>query len=302
MWEVYGPILERLGHRVQLLDIWDSADRERALTGEFDAFVWWAKHTPAIKRLARRLIYYFSQERRMPTFPSWRAYWHYDDKVAQYLLFRQRGIATPRTFIFFNRKDALGFVRRTELPIVYKCAHGAGSSNVGILTNRASAMRYVRRAFGRGVRTFFAGERQRGYVLLQEFLPGNSGDYRLVCYGDTLVCGFFRHNRPNAPLASGSGEFSTPQLPPGLLDFVVDAQRKLGYGVMSYDVLRERSGGWALTEMSVLFGDLRQTVYDTALVYQRDEASGQWVYQGATDDRHERLLRSVLAEWGFACG
>jgi glutathione synthase/RimK-type ligase-like ATP-grasp enzyme len=301
-WEHYGPILEGFGQRVRLIDMWKYSERESALDGGFDALIWRAKHTPTIKRLARRLIYYFNQDMGIPTFPSWRSYWHYDDKIAQHFLFTRRGVAAPRTFVFFDRNEAEEFVRRTEFPIVYKCAHGAGGANVGILTNRAGADRYVRKAFGRGLRTFFKSERQRGYVLLQEFLPGNPGDYRVVCYGDSRACGFFRRNRVEVPLASGSGEFATPDLPADLLDFVGDAQRRLGESVMSYDVLKDRTGAWVVAEVSVIFGDLTHVIYDRAPVYQRDAATGEWSRVEDAGSQHERLVRFLLQRWGFIDG
>jgi glutathione synthase/RimK-type ligase-like ATP-grasp enzyme len=301
-WERYGPILEDLGQQVRLIDVWRHSELESALDGGFDALIWRAKHTPTIKRLARKLIYYFNEGMGIPTFPSWPAYWHYDDKVAQYFLFRQRGVPTPRTFAFFGRHEAADFVRRAALPIVYKCAHGAGSANVGLLTSRAGAASYVRKAFGRGLRTFFRSERQRGYVLLQEFLPGNPGDYRLVCYGDSLVCGFFRHNRPGVPLASGSGEFSTPDLPTDLLDLVAGVQRRLGNTIMSYDVLKDRTGAWVVVEMSVIFGDLTHAIYDTAPVYAKDVITGSWSRLEGSGDQHERLLRFLLRQWEFIDG
>ncbi len=297
-WQCYAPILERHGHRVQLVDIWKRSERERTLGASFDAFLWHAKHTPQIKRLARRLIYYFDREVGIPTFPSWRSYWHYDDKVAQYLLFKRKGVPTPRTFVFFDRDDALQFTRRADYPLVYKSAHGAGSANVGILAGKGAAATYVKKAFGRGVRTFFRSERQTGYVMFQEFLPGNPGDYRLVCYGDSLICGFFRLNRAGKPFASGSGEFSTPDLPSDLLEFAADAQGKFGYDVMSYDILKS-SSGWVVAEMSVVFGDLTHTIYNEAAGYQRDPVTGSWNRLHDAGDRHERLIRFVLRAWGF---
>jgi hypothetical protein len=163
-------------------------------------------------------------------------------------------------------------------------------------------MRYIRKAFGKGVRTFFRHHPQRGYVYLQEYLPGNPGDYRILCHGTDLVSGFFRRNREGAPLASGSGVFETPELPDSLLDFVSGVHQRLGEQVMSYDVLRDRAGAWVITEMSVIYGDLSHVIYDQIVPYKRDRARGEWVREAGAGDRHDRLVRLLLTHWGSLDG
>src|SRR5262249_26757951 len=120
---------------------------------------------------------------------------------------------------------------------------GAGSQNVRLVRNRHEAEAVCRQAFGVGfpaapgylddartrlrhiggwkefcqklkrvpesvvstIRYKRYGPRQRGYVLFQEFMPGNDYDTRVTIIGNRAF-GAVRHNRPNDFRASGSGD------------------------------------------------------------------------------------------------
>lgn len=295
-WSHYRKEFEKYGFQVRLFDIWQRADQERLLSGSFDAFVWRAKHNPRIKRLARRFLYFFDRQIGLPCYPEWNAYWHYDDKIAQAMILKKYDIKHPDTHIFFEIQDALNFIRDAQFPLVYKCAHGAGSANVGLLKNERQARAYIKKVFTRGVKTFFKNEIQRDYVYLQEFLPGNRGDYKIICYGDHTIHGFFRENRADCPMASGSGKAEIHDLDNSLLHFVSDINRKLGFNVMSYDLLKDGQGQWAVSEFGIIFGDLTNKTYDqTPIYYRRDQ---QWEKQEMHDNQIERLVRYLLkTQW-----
>lgn len=296
-WEIYENILKNYGVEVQLVDIFSQRDQTNLLSNSFDAFIWRAKHTPHIRDLARRWLYFFDIECGIRTFPSWRAFWHYDDKIAQYYLLKKHSVSTPDTFLFFNKEEALEFARHCEYPMVYKCAHGAGSANVGLLRTKKEAVKYIKRVFDRGMNTYFKSEIQRNYVYFQEFLAGNKGDYRMVCFGDNRISGFFRENRAESPFASGSGQFDIGELPKNLLDFAANTHKRLNYALMSYDILKD-SKTYVVTEMSVIYGDLTHDVYDKALIYERNP-NDEWSNFPTPESRHERFIKFLLREWNW---
>ncbi len=296
-WQVYQNILQRYGLQTVLLDVYLKDERDRLLEEPFDAFIWRARHTPISRNLARRLLYLTDVELKIPTFPSWRAFWHYDDKIAQYFVFKKLNIRVPQTYLFFNKKEAFEFCDRASYPLIYKSASGASSSNVGLLKNKWQAKFYVWRAFERGIKTYFRADLQKDYVMFQEFLPNNEGDYRLVCLGNT-ISGFFRYNREKTPLASGSGKFDCKELPVDLLDYVYEIHKRSGYFVMSYDLIKNQKDEWVVTEMSVIYGGLDYDIYDKAPVYQRDE-KGQWRQIKPKLNRHERFIQLLLQNWDF---
>jgi len=259
-WTVYKEELEHYNVKVDLFDIWQKSEQDRLLSRHYDAFIWRAKHNPDIKNLAKRFIYLFDKVLHIPTYPSWDSYWHYDDKIAQHYLFQKLEVPTVPTHLFYNKAEALEFCRKAEYPMIYKCAHGAGSSNVGLLKNTKHAKNYINKAFGKGIKTYFKSEVQKGYVYFQDFLPDNEGDYRIVC-DSRLAYGFFRRNRKNEPFASGTADKEYNELPENVLNVAFDTHNRMGFDIMSYDLLRNRSNEWVITEISAVFGDLNLMKY-----------------------------------------
>lgn len=297
-WPHYKAEFEKHGFRVTLYDIRRHEEQQRLLADPIDAFIWRAKHTPKVKRLARRFLYFYDRQIGIPTYPDWNAYWHYDDKIAQSYLMQKYDIASPETFISFDEDDALAWAGNAEYPLIYKYPHGSGSSNVGLLDNKKQAGQYIKKIFRKGVKTFFKDERQKGFVYLQQFIPGNEGDFKIVCYGDHTIMGLFRYNMEDRPMASSSNNYEVRDLPVDLLEFISGVNRKMGYHVMSYDVLQFPDGRWCITELSVIFGDLNYKIYEQLPIYYKRK--GTWQKEEMKDNRVERIVRLLLKEvWGW---
>lgn len=300
LWTIWAPIFEKKGYDVVSLDIYFKPDQDKLLHEKWDAFIWRAKHDPKSRDLAKKIISLFDKKFEIKTFPSFDDYWHYDDKVAQSFLFKKLNISTPKTFVFYNMEESLDFItNKTEYPIVYKASTGAGSSNVGLLKNKLQAKRYIKKVFGKGIKTFFKEDLQRGYVYFQEYLKNNDGDYRIVCYSNKRISGFYRHNRDNAKFASGSGNFNFTPLPEDLLDFTYKVHQKLGSKpVMSYDILKDNSNNWVITEISVVFGDINiWDVYRKAPTYKIE--NNKFKRLDENDKDHEYFINLLLKEWGW---
>ncbi len=127
----------------------------------------------------------------------------YDDKVAQAEKFAPW---MPPTWVFTDSADAVRFARaRDTWPLISKTSEGAGSHNVRVLANRNAALRECALVFeGQGITTRY-GQKQKGYVLWQHFCEGNDGDVRVVKVGRQRLI-LRRGNRPDRPMASGSGK------------------------------------------------------------------------------------------------
>lgn len=284
----YEKELKKHHINLDLIDIWSKPEQDRLLSNHYDAFIWRAKHNPQIKNLARRYIYLFDQVVKVPTYPGWRSYWHYDDKISQYYLFQTHQIPTIPTYIFFRRDEAMEFVEHADYPLIYKCPHGAGSSNVGLLKSRHQARRYVNKIFGRGVRTYFKSEIQRGYVYLQDFLPGNEGDYRIYCFSNVLAFGIFRRNRKDDPFASGSDLIEYIDIPEQILDVAMNANQKMEFDIMSYDLLLNRDNQWVISEISCIFRD-RKIKYNYYL-----KQDNHWQKRQMQDSISEMAISHIL--------
>jgi biotin carboxylase len=236
----------------------------------------------------------------MKIFPALNDYWHYDDKMAQSFIFQKLEIPTPKTFVFYNKLEALNFIKTLQdFPIIYKASSGAGSSNVGLLNNKWKAKRYIKKAFGKGIETFFKEDLQRHYVYFQEFLKNNEGDFRIVCYGKDRMFGFFRRNKPSQKFASGSGIIDYGNIPEDILLLVYNTHKKLNYPtVMSYDILKDNEGRWVIGEMSVIFGDLKsKVIYEKSPHYLYSDNKFEKIEN--PDDIQMFFIKSLLNEWGW---
>lgn len=132
----------------------------------------------------------------------------YDDKVAQYWRYMH---FMPQTWYFENRDAALAFAR--EWPegewIVSKAAVGASSKNVRVIKTRRDLIEHVKLCFGKGIEVdhcagggkegVTAKSKQRGYLLLQAFIPHDK-TWRVNAIGRGRA-GFKRYNHPGGHTA-----------------------------------------------------------------------------------------------------
>jgi glutathione synthase/RimK-type ligase-like ATP-grasp enzyme len=299
-WTIYGPELEKRGAKVVYLDVFKSAELSRLLEEDWDGFIWRAKHDPFIRTLAKRLIYLFDAELGIKTFPSWNSYWHYDDKVAQAFLLKKHGINTPKNYVFYDKEEALDFAARCEYPIVFKSAHGSGSANVWLVKNKSQAVKLIKRAFGKGIKTFFKEDLLRKYVYFQEFLKDNAYDYRAVCYADERIASFKRIANKDG-FASGSGVYDFDEPPKDLLEFVKSAHEKLGNPLtMAYDVMKDNSGNWAVTEISSVFADLNSWSGDSPTPTYAIEKDGSFRKIERKENDHLYFVDLLARKWGLS--
>jgi len=174
-------------------------------------------------------------------FPDYPTAWHFDDKLAQKYLFEAIGAPVAPTWVFYSKQEALDWVAGSSFPKVFKMRNGSGSDNVRLVRSRKEAIRLVKKAFGSGFKQYTAWSnlkermrkyrlgkttrlkvikgiirfvyptryvrvtgREKGYILFQEFIPGNDSDIRIIVVGDKAFA-IKRLVRENDFRASGSG-------------------------------------------------------------------------------------------------
>lgn len=246
-------------------------------------------------------------------FPDFKTYWHFDDKIAQKYVFESLDIPTASMHVFYDKIEANNWLDKTEFPLVFKLRGGAGSSNVFLLRNRKEASRYLNRMFAKGLkpvrsvfndfknkmhrhadkkdwvatfRRFFSTQknifiansripREKGYFLVQDFLPGNDFDTRVTVIGEKAIA-FRRFNRPNDFKASGSGriEYSSDEIDRNAVALAFESIKKLGAQSMAFDIIYTTDGKPVILEMSYSY--LSEPVYkaggywDSSLIFHND--------------------------------
>ena len=274
--------LPELGHEARVVDASKPEFFEEVAA--CDGFMWTILQAVHSRHFGRRVLAALEHGMGMPVFPSWETIWHFDDKIGQYYLLRAAGLPTPETWVFWHRNDAIEFCRTARYPMVIKLAAGIMSRNVQLLHNFEEALYWIDRMFGAGLvalqkpkiegvrgavdrarsaaRLLAKGfspdpgrmaEVQRGYLLLQEFLPGNEFDTRATVIGNRAFA-FRRHNRPGDFRASGSGriDWDFTQIDPRMIRLAFKAQRRLQAQSLAVDGMY-RNGEPTLGEISYIY-------------------------------------------------
>lgn len=253
-----------------------------------DVFLWHHHHIDAKDVIFAKQLLFAAQQTGTRVFPDFNTGWHFDDKLGQkYLL---EGISAPlaTTDVFYDAETALRWVRFVEFPKVFKLRGGAGSTHVKLIRSRREASNVVRRAFGRGFpaydrwgdlkenwRRYRFGNAtmfsllksmrrlvkstkhsrtvgpERGYVLFQEFLPGNTHDTRVIVIGMRAFA-IKRLVREADFRASGSGRilYGKHEIDERCISIAFETTEKLRAQCVAYDFVTDLQGNPRIVEIN----------------------------------------------------
>jgi len=210
-------------------------------------------------------------------FPNSMMLWLYDDKIRETFFLRQHGYPAPRTWVFFDAKEARNFAAQASYPMVAKSHCGAGSGGVQLMHSPEQALRLLDRIFrkpslfselmenyyyiprmAKGDMVTELAYRYRDawprYAYFQEFLHLER-DWRITTLGRDLVSVFTRKNRPDDFRASGSGiweKVAAADVPAEACDLALKISNTHGFTSMTYDFMREKDH-WVIGEISYAF-------------------------------------------------
>lgn len=207
-------------------------------------FNWW--HHDVKAALFMRQLTYSIELKGISVFPDSNTSWHYDDKVGQKYLLEAVNAPLIPSYVFYDQKTALEWVKNTSFPKVFKLRGGAGAMNVKLVKSEKQARNLIAKAFSSGfsvnnrialfkdrilklkqkfnianLQGLFKGlarlfvptaqekmqPKEKGYVYFQEFIPNNDCDIRIIVIGDKAF-GIKRFVREGDFRASGSGNLS----------------------------------------------------------------------------------------------
>lgn len=206
-----------------------------------NALMWHFHHEDYRDALFAKQLLFAVELSGKKVFPDIRTCWHFDDKVAQKYLLESIDAPFVPSYVFYNKTDALKWIKSATFPKVFKLRGGGASRNVKLVDTRRYAERLVNIAFGRGFsqsdrigylkekwrqyvdlkkdfsvvikafgRLFIPNEfnrmyhKEKGYVFFQDFIPNNQFDIRVIVI-DKKAFALKRMVRKNDFRASGSG-------------------------------------------------------------------------------------------------
>ncbi len=194
-----------------------------------------------------------------------------------------RKLPHARTYIFYNKAEALHFLySHNSYPMVGKTNIGASGSGVKILKTQNEVAGYIEDAFGKGIYTRTGpkfrkgtllsklkrivqsgghiGSRmqlyrqmrtspQKGYVILQEYIP-HEFEWRCVRIGDS----YFAHKKvARNNMSSGTLLKDYSEVPLKLLNFIRDISEKNSLNSVAVDVF-EHNNQYLINEIQCIFG------------------------------------------------
>ena len=304
---------EEKGISYKVVNAYDSDIIEQVR--DCDAFMWHHHHANYKDALFAKQLLYSLQIAGKKVFPDFNTGWHFDDKVGQKYLLEAIDAPLVPSFVFYSKKEALSWIKKTTFPKVFKLRGGAGASNVKLVKTPKEAVKIVNKAFGSGFSQFdrwgylkerfnkwrkgrnsFIGvmkgigrlfvptsyakmhSKEKGYVYFQEFIPGNKTDFRIKVVNGRCW-GFQRKVRDNDFRASGSGYliFNNSQIPMEMVAIALNVAKKLSLQSVAFDfVIDKKYNKCLIVEMSYGFG------FD-----ENETKNGYWDY---CLRRHEELF------------
>ena len=256
------------------------------------ALLWHYSQSDPRDVIIARQILFAHEHAGIKVFPDFRTAWHFDDKVGQKYLFEALDIPRMRSYVFVESGPALEWAAKAEYPKVFKLRHGASSSCVRLVRSERQARRIIKRAFWRGFPVYSPWKNlkerfyrarlgvfdtvdiakgfgrllfppnfsrvlgpQRGYVLFQDYAPGNDSDVRINVVGDKAF-GVRRWVRPGDFRASGSGRgsFEPEHIDIEYVALAFQLAERLGCPCLAFDFVRKEDNSLAVIEVSYGFG------------------------------------------------
>ncbi len=280
---------------------------------ECEAFLFHHHHTdPRDYNFAKQLLFSLEQS-GLKVFPNFNTGWHFDDKLGQKYLLESLNAPLVPTHVFYNKSEALEFAKTTTYPKVFKLRGGAGSNNVSLIRNQKEAKRHIEKSFGNGfenynrwgdlkeiLRRFELGSatvkevlksfrrlivstefsktagREKGYFLIQDFLPNNTFDIRVITIGKRAFA-IKRPVRKDDFRASGSGMilYDKNEIDERCLNIAFDITARMQAQSVAYDFVFDQDHNPLIVEVNYGFAhrayDLCPGWWDSSLEFHPGE-------------------------------
>lgn len=273
--------------------------------------------TMALKSMYDERLEILCNEINLPIYPSLIENKIYENKRYLSYWLEANNIPHPKTYIFYQEKEALEFISNYNRPLVGKTNIGASGRGVKILKNRHTQSQYVRASFKNGAPREIGpnwkkkgiikraigklmdpaalkskikqyrterSEVQKDFVILQQHIP-HSFEWRCVCIGSS----YFAHKKlVQKDKASGSLLKGYEKPPAELLDFCRQIMVKHNLWSQAIDIFVTSDGQFLVNEMQCIFGqsDPHQMLVDGVpgrYCYQH----GTWRFESGDFNQHE---------------
>lgn len=299
-----------------------------------DALMWHHHHFNYKDVLFAKQLLYSVELSGKKVFPNFNTGWHFDDKLGQKYLFEAMGVPYVATNVFYEKADAIDWIKSTTFPKVFKLRGGAGALNVSLVRSKKEAISVTNKAFGSGfsqfdrfgylkdkIRKIRAGNepfflgilkgvamlfipieftkmrgKEKGYVYFQDFIPNNAFDVRVVVVGNKAFANK-RINRMDDFRASGSRNylFDKNEIDERCIQIAFEVSKKLNSQSTYYDFVFDEANNPLILEISYC-----------SVVHKYDKCPGYWdenlnFYEGKFNPQYwhmEDMISSIKNSLG----
>jgi glutathione synthase/RimK-type ligase-like ATP-grasp enzyme len=242
--------------------------------------------TTSLKQMYDERLYIINKILNLPIYPSYEEFLIYENKRMLSYWLESNKVPHPRTWIFYNKKEAEYFSEYCKYPVVAKTTIGASGSGVKILKNKREVNKYLGDVFTRKGITRYWGinlrkgdwgkrvfnrlknlpeffnymakkrvmatiEPQKLHVIFQDYIKCDF-EWRCVRIGDS----YFGHKKlaKRGEKKSGTSEVSWDPPTFQLLDFIKTITEKGNFLSMAVDVFEPQPGKFYVNEMQCFWG------------------------------------------------
>ena len=262
------------------------------------------------KTLYDERIYILEKIMGLNIYPSYQEISIHENKRFLSYWLKANNLPHTKTYVFYNKVNAINFINQTNLPIVTKINIGASGSGVKIFRSKNKAKNYIEQAFlskgvrsqigpnlkmGRYIERFknivrnpahlknrikdyitIASNPQKHFVIFQEYIH-HDYEWRVVKIGDS----YFGHQKvKKGDKASGTKGIDYILPPVKLLNFVRKVSEKFNFNSMAFDLFEDGKGGYLINELQTIFGHVQEYICEKngnpgRLRY----LNGKWVFE-----------------------
>ena len=227
---------------------------EQIKSSRIDIFLVWPDVTNTLtKEMQDERLRIMVEDMGQKIYPSLKEIWLYENKRAQHYWLRANNYPAPKTWVFYDKNEAVDFLKGADYPIVFKSNLGASASGVYIVKNKKEGITMAKSFLSLGYRMkgSKAKQRQKGSLYVQEYL-GNVKEWRMVRIGDS----YFGHGKDmQGQFHSGSGKANWDMPSKKAFDILHDITERGDFTSMDVDLFEDESGDFYVNELQTVFGN-----------------------------------------------
>lgn len=296
---------------------------------DYDVLLWHFDNYSYEDMLEARSILYAAENMGLKVFPGFSEAWHFDDKIAEMYALQAAGARIPKSHVYYDidtLKQAID-KKIISFPVIAKLRTGSGSHNVKQIHNEKQLIKYANVMFSvglspapsllyktssnirsvkgkqdfikrfkripeflRNLKSANKFPNEKGYVYLQDFIPNDGYDLKVVVCGDKLS-GLNRPVRSYDFRASGGGavQYNQSLFSTKVIDLAFETAKRLNVKCVGFDmVIDQHTQEPYIIEMS--YGFSNQAIMGMGGYFTRN---GKW-HATPLNAPHE-ILKILLA-------